>query len=228
MAYKGNFDAMTTLLNYERVMLKKDASDELTGIKQRFKFKNLDIKNGQLVSTVYHDADTIKRHTDFNVYATNLFEKYCRIIITRYRAILEKQDMNGRNPLHYAAMSKYTKCFSTMKILLDIGVDNEPGYDDFLTNYFEIGSLDSSEGRAPIDPRKSSNIIREFEHLLEKTEFNNIMKDFKKQIRKLLKTALNQQDTNNHTPLHIASYFGDFKASRLMRDLGAEAVSENF
>jgi ankyrin repeat protein len=33
---------------------------------------------------------------------------------------------------------------------------------------------------------------------------------------------LNHQDKNDHTPLHIASYFGDFKAERFMCNLGAE------
>ena len=125
-------------------------------------------------------------------------------------------------------MSKYTKCFSTMKILLEIGIDNEPEYEAFLKNYFEIGSLDSSEGRCPFDPRKSSLIIREFEHLLDEVEFGNIMKDFKLRVRNLLSDALNQQDTNTHTPLHIASYFGDFKSSRLMVELGAKSTAKHF
>ena len=92
MCYKGNFDVMATLLNHERVALKKSTCDELSQIKHRFKFKNLDIKKGELVSTVYHDADTVKRHSDFNVYATNLFEKYTNCIIERYRSILVHQD----------------------------------------------------------------------------------------------------------------------------------------
>jgi ankyrin repeat protein len=37
--------------------------------------------------------------------------------------------------------------------------------------------------------------------------------------------VLNSQDTNNHTPLHIASYYGDFKASRLFKKYGATADS---
>ena len=35
-------------------------------------------------------------------------------------------------------------------------------------------------------------------------------------------------DVNGHTPLHIASYFGDFKSARYMVDLGATPMSENF
>jgi ankyrin repeat protein len=33
------------------------------------------------------------------------------------------------------------------------------------------------------------------------------------------------QDDNKHSPLHISSYFGDFKASRMMKKAGAEASS---
>ena len=51
------------------------------------------------------------------------------------------------------------------------------------------------------------------------------MRKFKQEVKSLIKDALNQQDNNAHTPLHIASYFGDFKASRLMVDHGAESVS---
>ena len=33
------------------------------------------------------------------------------------------------------------------------------------------------------------------------------------------------QDENKHSPLHISSFFGDFKASRMMVKAGAEASS---
>jgi len=92
MCYKGTFETLAMVMNYERTALKKDTFDQLHQIKQRFKFKNLDIKHGSLVSTVYHDANTIKRHDDFNVYAVNLFEKYTNQIVDRYRSILAHQD----------------------------------------------------------------------------------------------------------------------------------------
>ena len=41
----------------------------------------------------------------------------------------------------------------------------------------------------------------------------------------LLKEVLNSQDYNYHTPLHIASYYGDFKSSRLFTKFGANAAS---
>lgn len=97
-----------------------------------------------------------------------------------------------------------------------------------MRNYFEIGSLDSPEGRAPFDPRKSSLLIKDFKNLLDPVEFNNIVKDFKIRIRNLTKEALNMQDSNSYSPLHICSYYGDFKASRYMVDVGADPVNINF
>ena len=90
MCYRGNYDTLITLLNYERVCLKKVAADELNVAKKRFNFKNLDIKHGHLVSTTYHAADTVRRHSDFNMKANSLFEKYANMIIEKYRAILHR------------------------------------------------------------------------------------------------------------------------------------------
>ena len=104
----------------------------------------------------------------------------------------------------------------------------EPDYEVFLNKYFEIGALDSSDGRSPFDPRKSSLITRDFEHFLEPIQYKNILKDFKLRIKKLLKEALTLQDNNQFTPLHIASYYGDFKSSRYMVDMGADPVHENY
>ena len=36
------------------------------------------------------------------------------------------------------------------------------------------------------------------------------------------------QDSNQFTPLHIASYYGDFKSSRFMVEMGADPVSVNY
>ena len=41
----------------------------------------------------------------------------------------------------------------------------------------------------------------------------------------LLKEVLNCQDCNMHTPLHVASYYGDFHQARLFTKLGASASS---
>lgn len=187
----------------------------------------MDIKHGHLVSTVFHDAETVKRHEEFNIRVQNLFEQYARDLINKYRQILCQQDSHKRNPIHYAAMSKFTKCFKCIEALLKIDIDNIEGYDQFLNLFFELQLLENADERK-FDPRKYNGILSEFKHLLEPKEYNNILKDFQYQVKFLLKEILDKQDENYHSPLHVASYFGDFKASRFMIGLGADPNSPAF
>ena len=98
----------------------------------------MDIKNGHLASSIFHDPETVKRHEDFNIRVYNLFEQYTRDILDRYRQILTQQDIHRRNPIHYGAMSKYTKCYKTLETILTIDIDFVPGMDDFLKLFFQI------------------------------------------------------------------------------------------
>lgn len=50
ICYRGNYDCMIALLNLERVYLKKTLYDQLLSEKGRSRFKNMDIKNGELSS----------------------------------------------------------------------------------------------------------------------------------------------------------------------------------
>jgi len=88
ICYRGNFDCMIALLNIERVYLKKTLFDQLLREKNRYRFKNMDIKHGHLASSIFHDAETVKRHEDFNIRVFNLFEQYAKDIVDRYRQIL--------------------------------------------------------------------------------------------------------------------------------------------
>lgn len=136
ICFKGNFDCVVTLLNIERVYLKKILFDQLLGEKNTYRFKNMDIKHGELSKNIFHDAETVKRHEDFNIRVYNLFEQYAKDIFDRYQQILTQQDSFKRNPIHYGAMSKFTKCFKTVEALLSIDIDIVPGTDDFQKLFF--------------------------------------------------------------------------------------------
>lgn len=137
----------------------------------------MDIKHGKLVSTVFHDAETIKRHEEFNIRVQNLFESYAKDLVDRYRRILLQQDIHLRNPIHYAAMSKYTKSFKTIEALLKIDIDGVEGYDQFLSLFFELQLLETADERK-FDPRKYVGILTDFKHLMAPFEYNAVVKDF--------------------------------------------------
>ena len=191
IAYKGNAQTLATLLNYDRECLKKHIFEELVKAKQLAKLKSSDVFHGELNSATFHDADTVKRHQDFNIRATGLFERYSNTIVERTREIICSKDRLGRNSLHYAAMSKFTQSFKTLQLLLSAELGNQPEYSAFLKLFFEVGGLDDPQMRAPFDPRKTTGVLAEFEHLLHPREFAQIKKDFKVRLSNVQKEALN-------------------------------------
>ena len=121
-------------------------------------------------------------------------------------------------------MSKYTKCFKTLEAILSIDIDQVPGTDDFIKLFFQIQQLETKE-EVKFDPRKYKSVLAEFQHLLSVHDYNRVCKEFKHNVKLLLKEVLNCQDNNYHTPLHISSYYGDFKASRLFTLKGSNPDS---
>jgi len=97
--------------------------------------------------------------------------QYGSDIVARYREILTCQDLVlGRNALHYAAMSKFTKSLKTLESLLDIQIDTVPAYDEFLKLYFQLQPLQSEAEK--FDPRKSNAILKEFKNLMSPQDYN--------------------------------------------------------
>ena len=227
LSYKGNYDCLVSLLCYERMCLKKVMYDQLQKEKSRFRMKTMDIKHGELNKQVQFDADTIKRHREFDLRLVSLFEQYACDIIGRYREILTQQDSEQRrNPIHYAAMNKFTKCQKTLEALLQIDIDNVTGFDQFMPLFMQIQIFENAEDT--YDPRRSVHILSEFKQLISPKEYDQVVRDFKAQAKLLLKEVLNQQDINYHSPLHVASYFGASATSRFLIRLGSEPRSAAF
>ena len=89
----------------------------------------------------------------------------------RYREILTQQDMiQKRNPIHFAAMNKSVKSKRTMEALLDIDFDKVPGWDEFIKLHQSLQGFE--EGGEQFDPRKSSEILKEFRNLVSPSDYN--------------------------------------------------------
>ena len=209
------------MLNIERIFQKKTLFDRLVKAKNEYQFKNMDIKQGELSSQVFHDVETVRRFDSFNVKVMSIFQQYSKDIQDTYRQILSQKDKINRNPLHYGAMSKFTQCYKTLDALLSIDIEDVPGTNFFIENFFKVQELENNE-ESNFDPRKYKDVLNEFRHLLSPKNFGQVAQEFKHQTQLLLREALKETDINDHKPLHISSYFGDFKASRLFISKGAK------
>ena len=82
-----------------------------------------------------------------------------------------------RNPIHYGAMSKYTKCFKAVEAVLCIQIDEVPNLKMFNDLFFQVQELEGAH-ESSFDPRKYSEILSEFKHLLSVGDYNRIIKEF--------------------------------------------------
>lgn len=74
LCFRGNYECLVMLLNFERMCLKKVMYDQLQREKAHYNMKAMDIKHGELTTTVSHDAGTIKRHKEFDLRLVQLLE----------------------------------------------------------------------------------------------------------------------------------------------------------
>ena len=65
MCYRGNYECCLAMLNLERVYLKKTLFDQLLRMKNTLSIKSMDVKHGALASSIYLDAELIRRFEEF-------------------------------------------------------------------------------------------------------------------------------------------------------------------
>ena len=68
----------------------------------------------------------------------------------------------------------------------------------------------------------------EIQQLLDPLTFNKYCKQFKDDAKALVRKVLNQQDSNGHSPLHIAAYHGDYVAVRAFLKQGSDPNLKDF
>ncbi len=75
-----------------------------------------------------------------------------------------------RNPIHYAAMAKGTNSLRTLEAILDIDIDNVPGFNLFFDLFTQLQGFELTE--ETFDPRRSANVLSEFRQLMRPSEYN--------------------------------------------------------
>lgn len=86
------------------------------------------------------------------------------------REILSHQDHKyKRNPVHYACMSKYSNCFKTLEMLLDLRLDEVPAQDQFIVLFRKLQIFEIPE--ETFDPRRCMGVLGELKKFMRLKDF---------------------------------------------------------
>lgn len=221
--YIGDSAILSLMLNWQRFCHKMISMQNIDSINKSHGFSKLDIIKGKLSKGVNLTETNLKRFSSLQI---KLKEETMNLIsrnIDNLAKYINRQDKEGRNPLHYAAMNKYSLCYLVVNTFLDYEFFKMDGWEDFLKLHSDIQDLEIKPDRV-VDPRKSLRIVKELENLLGENIIKDMVKVFNTKKKELFKHAINMKDNQGDTVLHIAAFHGDF---RIVNKLLAYGASKN-
>eukprot|EP00357_Protocruzia_adherens_P026946 CAMPEP_0115040618 /NCGR_PEP_ID=MMETSP0216-20121206/44938_1 /TAXON_ID=223996 /ORGANISM="Protocruzia adherens, Strain Boccale" /LENGTH=639 /DNA_ID=CAMNT_0002421897 /DNA_START=94 /DNA_END=2014 /DNA_ORIENTATION=+ len=197
----------------------------VNSLKREHGIKNLDCNHGVLNPSLQRDVQKTKNFAIFSSELESLYSRYLSDILSRYRELLLQRDEHERNPTQYAAMSSYTKCYQTLQQLLEF--DNPQDTDDFLHYFDELKEIESREDRWD-EPRRYFKVDKEIEELMLAKTYKRLRREFKNNVKALIREAVNMQDKNGHSALHIASSAGEYNMVQYLVKKGADPTLRDF
>lgn len=227
LAYRGEAKILQLIINWIRFKQKIESIQSVEGISASFGFSKLDIVKGKLSKGVNKTETNINRFKSLQI---KLKEEAKNLIIKNIQSIeklVSKQDKEGRNAFHYAAMSKFSLCYSVIFNIIDYEFFKLDGWEEFLKIHSDTQDLEVKPERQ-LDPRKCLRVEKVLENLLG----DNIIKELKVEFRngklEIIKKIINTQDINGDTVLHIAAFHGDFRiVNKLLLSGGNKNIRNN-
>jgi ankyrin repeat protein len=224
--YKGEVRILSLLLNFERFQIKMESLERIDRLKKSFGFSKLDIVKGKLSRAVNMTESNIKR---FNAYQAALRDETMNLanrILNKLENALTQRDVEGRTPLHYAAMSKYPLCYQIIENILDFDFFALDGWNEYLQVFGDLHSLEVKEERK-LDPRKCLRLERELNNLIGENATKKLSADIRKMKNDLFKNLVNLHDNMGNTVLHVAAFHGDFRIVNKLVSYRADKTAMN-
>ncbi|KAM3136330.1 hypothetical protein pb186bvf_011629 [Paramecium bursaria] len=208
--YRGHLECVQIIYHYLRHKSNMEYTEKLKQSQRKYSFKKSDVQLGQLLSSDKHLKQTQQRFAQFQKEVHEYYTQFLEQLRFYYQKSVSIQDQFMKNPVHYASLSKYTKCLQTSKFLLLYRLQL-PEWDFFLSLFQEVQLLDFSSDKK-VDPRQYVHLNDQCQNFLEKHIQEQMVYNFYKSIKELQKELVNQQDQDGYSPMHIASFSGDFAA----------------
>ena len=229
LAYRGHTRIMGILLNHIRYELKKNTLKKIDEIKKQYGFSNLDLVKGKLSKAVPLTEDKVSKFKRLQNETRREANKLIDDFINQITSYLEAKDKNGQTPLHLAAMSKFSLSHEIINQIIEFNFFIlDESWEDYLTIFSELQSLEIKVERMNQDPRSCQRIEKELIMILGE---NVIKKDltnyYKKKKKKMVQKLINIQDTNGDNLLHICSYHGNYKIINKLIYYGAKKQIQN-
>jgi ankyrin repeat protein len=208
--YKGEQRTLSIFLNFLRFRLKIESLEAVENLKKTYSFSKLDVNRGKLSRAVNPTESNIKRFETFQLKLKDEAYNFIAKALKIYQIIFSQSDYQGRNPLHYASMSKYPLCNLVVDDILQFDFFKNNGWDDFVNLFEELQNLEVKHERL-MDPRRCQRLEKEFSNLLGDYIIEDLRKRFINGKNELIKNIINSQDNLNDTVLHIAAFHGDYR-----------------
>jgi ankyrin repeat protein len=208
--YKGEQKTLSIFLNFLRFRLKIESLEAVENLKKTYSFSKLDVNRGKLSRAVNPTESNIKRFETFQQKLKDEAYNFIAKALKIYQIIFSQSDYQGRNPLHYAAMSKYPLCNLVIDDILQFDFFKNDGWDEFVSLFEELQNLEVKNERI-MDPRRCQRLEKEFSNLLGDYIIEDLRKRFINGKNELVKSIINSQDKINDTVLHIAAFHGDYR-----------------
>ena len=231
ICYKGNWTILNILLNFISYKIKMKYLNVIEKAKINFGFGNLDIAKGKLSKAVHITKKVLKNFNDLQKTVKNECNKMIEEFFGEIKTGLKSKDKEGQNPLHFAAMSKFSLCQKVLSEILEFNFVRlkKENFEEFLTLFFEIQKLEVKKERTNEDPRRIFRLERELVILLGEEIINDLDKKFITEKKIFFKDLINSQDSNGNSILHISSFFGDYRiVKKLLLFGGNKKLTNDF
>lgn len=215
---KGSYKTLLILLNYDLFTSRKTLYEWIILLKFGISMQNISLRNtiAMYLSKTLNLSRLPQKPIESKKELKVRIDDYIKKTADRYRNMLCTTDNYRRNPLHYAAMSKFTWCFK----VVETAFDDTVGLGSFLEFFKEISAL-LTPG-VVVDPNKYSHVLEEACEIYEPGIYPHIANDLISKVRAARQQAVNAKDINGHTPLHLACLAGDCKIVKLLVANGAD------